>query len=389
MDQDAYITTLVERGVVTREQVDECVKVWKEITDTGQTDTTLLDVLVLKGYLPGYPEDLALEEEGRTFGRYIVDSRLGSGGMGVVLLARRQSDGLPVALKILPERFNQHSEAIQRFEREAKIALMLSHPNLVKAYEYGEVAGRWFYAMEYIQGRTVAQELKERSRFEEKEALRIAIGAAEALAEIARHGLVHRDIKPSNIMLTDDGGVKVADLGLARPTGSDVFRLTAAGRIMGTPHYISPEQIHGLQNLDIRADIYSLGATLYHLVTGERPFAAKTSFEALQRQLFDPLHWPSGARPVLSEGVCRVITRMMARSPVDRYRNVEELIEDLRLVRGGKEPKAPPLARGQSMVTKRQEAVKPPSGRLSTAWAVAAAIGVGALIAAALLLWVL
>lgn len=388
IETEAYITTLIERGVVTREQVDECIRVWKEITEHGQTDTTLLDVLVLKGYLPAHPEDLALEEQGRTFGRYVIDTRLGSGGMGVVLLARRAEDGKPVALKILPERYCRQEELVRRFEREAKIALQLSHPNLVQAYEYGEIDGRWFYAMEYVRGRTVAEILKTEGALEEKRAVGIALSIAEALEEISRRGLVHRDIKPANIILTEEGGVKLADLGLARPVGGDAYRLTAAGKIMGTPHYMAPEQIMGGRDLDIRTDIYSLGATLYHMVTGERPFAARSSFEAMQRQLFDPDLSPRTVRPDLSEGVSRVITRMMARSPLDRYLSVQDLVIDFRRVLNGEPPLAPPLKRGQSMVTKRVDAVVSarPARPGSRFLAVAVAIGIGLAIAASLLL---
>lgn len=391
IDSDAYITTLIERGVVTREQVAECVKVWKEITEHGQADTTLLDVLVLKGYLPAHPEDLALEEQGRTFGRYVIDTRLGSGGMGVVLLARRSEDGKPVALKVLPERYCRQEELIRRFEREAKIALQLSHPNIVQAYEFGEIEGRWFYAMEYVRGRTVADILQSEGRLEEKRAVDIAIAIAEALGEISRRGLVHRDIKPSNIILTEEGGVKLADLGLARPIGSGVHRVTAAGKVMGTPHYMAPEQILGGRDLDVRTDIYSLGATLYHMVTGERPFSAKSSLEAMQRQLFDPDPSPQTVWPDLSEGVSRVITRMMARSPLDRYLSVHDLVIDLRRVRNGDLPLAPPLKRGQSMVTKRVDAVPSakPEGGGSGALAVAVAVAIGLAVGAALLLLLL
>jgi serine/threonine protein kinase len=388
IDSEAYITTLIERGVVTRDQVDECVRVWKEITEHGQTDTTLLDVLVLKGYLPAHPEDLALEEQGRTFGRYVIDTRLGSGGMGVVLLARRSEDGAPVALKILPERYCRQDEFVLRFEREAKIALQLSHPNLVRAYEYGEIGGRWFYAMEYVRGRTVGEILKSEGRMEEGRALGVALAIAEALGEISRRGLVHRDIKPSNIILTEEGGVKLADLGLAKPVGSDVYRLTGAGKIMGTPHYMAPEQIMGGRDLDVRTDIYSLGATLYHMTTGERPFAAKNSFEAMQRQLFDPELWPQAVHPELSDGIRRVITRMMARSPLDRYLSVQDLIVDLRRVLNGETPLAPPLKRGQSMVTKRVEASPAPRSNVRFSWglAIVLAAGVGLAVGVALLL---
>ncbi len=202
---------------------------------------------------------------------YQVISKIGKGSMGVVYKAKQMSVDRIVAIKILLDPLAQNKEFIKRFEREAKIAARLSHNNIVNAIDAGEVDGHYFFVMEYVEGPTIKDYLDKHKTFDEKEALRIVLAVAEALKHAHSRGLIHRDIKPENIILTRDA-VKLADLGLARITDDEKWGLSEAGMAIGTPYYISPEQVRGQTNIDIRADIYSLGATLYHMVTGRVPY---------------------------------------------------------------------------------------------------------------------
>jgi serine/threonine protein kinase len=207
--------------------------------------------------------------------------------MGVVYKAKQMSVDRVVAIKILLDTLAQNKEFIKRFEREAKIAARLSHNNIVNAIDAGEVDGHYFFVMEYVEGDTIKDYLDKNQTFDEKEALRIVLAVAEALTHAHSRGLIHRDIKPENIILTRDGGVKLADLGLARITDDEKWGLSEAGMAIGTPYYISPEQVRGQTNIDIRADIYSLGATLYHMVTGRVPYGGETPSDVMRKHV-DP-----------------------------------------------------------------------------------------------------
>ena len=207
---------------------------------------------------------------------YEIIERLGKGSMGLVFKARQTSVDRIVAVKVLLDTLAQNKEFIKRFEREAKIAAKLQHNNIVNAIDAGEVDGNHYFVMEYVEGATIKDELDKNKVFDEKVALKIVIAVAEAMKHAHERGLIHRDIKPENVILTKDGNVKLADLGLARLTADEKWAMSEAGMAIGTPYYISPEQVRGQVDVDIRADIYSLGATLYHMVTGRVPYPGET-----------------------------------------------------------------------------------------------------------------
>ncbi len=213
---------------------------------------------------------------------YQILQKLGKGSMGIVYKAKQLSVDRVVAIKVLLDALAQNKEFIKRFEREAKIAAKLSHNNVVNAIDAGEVNGHYYFVMEYVEGPTIKDFLDQNRTFEETEALRIVLAIAEALKHANQRGLIHRDIKPENVILTRDGAVKLADLGLARLTDDEKWGLAEAGMAIGTPYYISPEQVRGQTNVDIRADIYSLGATLYHMVTGKVPYGGETPNEVMR-----------------------------------------------------------------------------------------------------------
>ena len=252
--------------------------------------------------------------------------------MGAVYKAKQISVDRVVAVKVLLDSLAQNKEFIKRFEREAKIAAKLSHNNVVNAIDAGEVGGHYYFVMEYVEGLTIKDYLDKNKIFDEKEAIRIVLAVAEALKHANHRGLIHRDIKPENVILTPDGGVKLADLGLARLTGDEKWGLSEAGMAIGTPYYISPEQVRGQTDIDIRADIYSLGATFYHMVTGKVPYGGDNPSEVMRKHV-DPrvqLVPPDHLNTRLSSGLGMVVETMMMKNREHRYSTPDDLILDLK-----------------------------------------------------------
>ena len=271
------------------------------------------------------------------FGDYQILDELGAGGMGKVYRARDVSLERVVALKVLPAGHAKDPTFVQRFVKEARAAARLNHPNIVQIYNFGSVEGTYYLAMEFVDGRSLGSHLRER-RFTEAEAIGIARQVCKALAVAHAEGLIHRDIKPDNLMLTTRGEVKLVDLGIAKRLDEDQA-ITQTGHSMGTPHYISPEQIRGQKDIDARADIYSLGATLYHLVTGHTPYQGSSGAVVMSMHLVEPLPDPLQYAPGLSEGFCRVLRKMLAKDRQERYPDVAALEVDLFRLHVGQTPR--------------------------------------------------
>jgi serine/threonine-protein kinase len=215
---------------------------------------------------------------------------------------------------------------------------MLHHNNIVQAIDVGEAGGYHYFVMEYVEGKTIADDLAKGKVFQEPDALDIIIQVAQALEHAHSVGLIHRDVKPKNIIITNDGLVKLADMGLARETTDIEAAQSEAGKAYGTPYYIAPEQIRGKIDIDGRADIYSLGATLYHMVTGRVPFMADDSAEIMKKHLRERLIPPDHINTALSAGLSEVIEIMMAKPREDRYENAKELLGDLEALQQGQPP---------------------------------------------------
>src|SRR5204863_358912 len=207
---------------------------------------------------------------------YTIRKRLGSGGMGDVFLAQQMSLDRPVALKILPMQFAKDDEFVQRFLSEARAAGKVAHENIVAAVDVGVSNGRYYFVMELVEGPTLQQRIDREGPIPEKAALEIAKQVARGLRHAFQQGLIHRDIKPANIMFTKESVVKICDFGLARRLDEDTT-LTMPGLVQSSPAYASPEQCRGRRDLDHRTDMYSLGVTLFEMLTGKRPFTAETS----------------------------------------------------------------------------------------------------------------
>jgi serine/threonine-protein kinase len=252
--------------------------------------------------------------------------------MGRVYRARQMSLDRTVAVKVLDAATARNTEYRMRFEREARLAARLSHPNVITAIDAGEVDGHLYYVMEYVEGMTIEDALERQQVFDEGPALEITLGVAEALAYFHAHGLLHRDIKPANVILCKGGGIKLADLGLARATSDLELDAVEEGKAIGTPEYISPEQVNGEFEPDIRSDIYSLGATLYRMVTGRVPYTGETAREVMQKHAdrATPLVLPIEINPEISRGTNELILKMMAWDRLQRFRDPAEVVRSVR-----------------------------------------------------------
>ncbi|MFH1227847.1 MAG: serine/threonine-protein kinase [Planctomycetota bacterium] len=263
--------------------------------------------------------------------------KIGAGGMGTVYKAHHLGLNKTVAVKILPPSFAREPERVKRFVREARAAAQLEHSGIVQILNINkapaEQAGEpdiYFIIMQYVQGETLAQLLKAQGRMPIAEAARIIRDTAKALNVAHKKGVVHRDVKPENIMVTYDGEVKLMDFGLARVL--DVAsNLSQPGDILGTPHYMAPEQAQSMP-VDGRADIYSLGVVYYYMVTGQRPFEGDTPISVIMQHINNQPVDPRQLSPDLPQDVCQVINKMMAKKPEDRYQKCDEVVADLDMI---------------------------------------------------------
>jgi serine/threonine protein kinase len=265
--------------------------------------------------------------EGAPFGPYVLEEVLGRGSMGAVFRARLADGGDEVALKVLDPELQKDGRALRRLEREGRVLMRLRHPHIVKVRDVSCCEGFQTMAMEYVRGECLVNAVERRGPLPAPEAARILLQTASALGAMWDAGLVHRDVKPDNILLQPSGDAKLVDFGLAR--GKEDERVTRSGIIYGTPNYMSPEQIQGLE-LDWRTDIYSLGATGYFMLTGVPPFDGPNTRGILYRHVFEDLKPPEALQPDLPRGLSAVVCRMMAKEAGDRHRRLEDLEEDLR-----------------------------------------------------------
>lgn len=261
-------------------------------------------------------------------GEYRVERLIGAGGMGRVYRAEHQRMARIVALKtVAPERMGDE-RAVQRFYAEVRAAARLLHPNIVTAFDAGEIAGTHFLAMEFVEGETLAQIVARRGPLPVEEAVRVLRGAATGLAYAHAGGIVHRDVKPGNIMVTQDGTVKVLDLGLATIRSDPLHRPSRRGRLVGTIQYIAPEQLEDPDSADLRADIYALGATFFFLLSGRSPYQGDL-LEQLRQHREGPPPDLFSVRKDVDLRLDHVFQRMMARRPQDRYSSLDEMLEEL------------------------------------------------------------
>ncbi len=348
----AFVGLLEEHGLLSADQLDEAYRVVSRFPDA----TALGQELMRRGWLSPYQADHLTKGHAADLvvGPYRVLDRLGVGGMGAVYKARHARMDRLVALKVVHRDKLASASAVERFYREAKTAAQLSHPNIVGAFDVGEANGTHYFAMEYVDGTDLAKLVKQRGWQPIALACECARQAALGLQHAHEKGVVHRDIKPQNLVITrppnGPPAVKILDFGLARFDSESAHRsnLTQVGKILGTVEYISPEQAENARKADIRSDIYSLGCTLYCLLTGKPPFPGHDLVEKLAARLSSeapPIRTHRSEIPVALE---QVIAKMLARDPVKRYQTPAEVAAALA-----------PFARSRSLLMVTVDAAKP------------------------------
>ena len=267
-------------------------------------------------------------EKGRILSnRYEIIEQAGRGGMAEVYKARDFESGEIVAIKALKPEFNDDDEFVKRFDLEARAAASLSHPNIVNVYGVGEDRNIRYIVQEYIEGRSLKEELQDKGKLDWRIAVPVVIQIALALEHAHSQSIIHRDIKPANILITEDGVCIVTDFGIARAVNANTVTMTGSNAL-GSVHYFSPEQARG-GIVDHRSDIYSLVILLYELVTGQSPYNADTSVAIALQHLQEQATLPTELEPSIPKGLEDIILRCIAKNPDDRYENSRALIDDL------------------------------------------------------------
>ncbi|HEY6121696.1 MAG TPA: protein kinase, partial [Pyrinomonadaceae bacterium] len=336
-DRAAFLSERCARDTSLRNEVESLIAVHQKDGSFIDSPSSAMAQLI---------EDLLQNEKvelkaGQTIGTYEITSFISHGGMGEVYLAQDRRLGRKVALKLLPSAVIKDVDRLRRFEQEARSASALNHPNIITIYEIREDSGTLVIATEFVEGETLRKRLSV-GALRLNDALQIAIQIADALAAAHKAGIIHRDIKPENIMIRPDGYVKVLDFGLAKLTESEAQIsigeastkkvMTGSGVIMGTVGYMSPEQARG-QEVDTRSDIFNLGAVIYEMVAGQRPFAGETNsdmFAAILKTDPTPLSHVASAAPV---ELVRIVTKALRKDREERYQNVKDLLLDLKTLK--------------------------------------------------------
>ena len=260
---------------------------------------------------------------GTTVGAYKIVEKLGRGGMATVFKAYHAALDRHVAIKVLHATFKDDETFLRRFSREAKVVARLEHTHIVPIYDFAEHEGYPYLVMRYIEGETLKERMGQ-GTLPKSEIVRIATAVADALDYAHKKGVLHRDIKPSNILLTQGGGVYIADFGLARIIQAGESTMSQ-DMIMGTPQYISPEQAKGSKEVDGRTDVYSFGIVLYELITGRVPFQSDTSYAIIHAQIFDPPPLPSEINDKIGPALENTLLKALAKEPDDRFQSAGEL----------------------------------------------------------------
>ncbi|MFA7237441.1 MAG: serine/threonine-protein kinase [Phycisphaeraceae bacterium] len=334
--------TVVDMGLATPEEVNDCVQLRSHLAEE-KNQRSLADLLVSSGIVTERQmrrvrREVEASRSEQQIPGYQILKKLGAGAMATVFQAKQMSLDRIVAIKVLPKRFTSDPQFVERFYAEGRAAAKLNHPNIVQAYDVGKAGDYHYFVMEYVEGDTVHDYLVKNGKYEEGEALRIIIQIAEALKHAHEKGFMHRDVKPKNIMLAPGGVAKLADMGLARSISDRELAEQEQGKAYGTPYYISPEQIRGEVSIDFRCDIYALGATFYHMVTGRVPFDGANPSAVMHKHLKQTLTPPDHVNPQLTTGVGEIIEVMMAKDRKNRYASTGDLLEDLKAVASGEPP---------------------------------------------------
>ena len=337
---ETFLSQLSESGILS----DQKLRAAERKKSEHQDGEALAREMIKSGHLTKYQAEQILSGKGKNLcmGQYILLEKLGAGGMGQVYKAYHPSMERMVAIKVILAKGNTDAETVKRFEREIKAAAKLAHPNIITVYDAGNADGRHFMVMELVKGQDLSEIINQKGQFGTRDTVDYITQAAKGLKFAHANGVIHRDIKPGNLILDSDGVLKIVDMGLAKIHSKEndetLSMLTGNAAIMGTVDFMSPEQSLSTKNVDGRADIYSLGATLYYMLTGNIMYPGKTAMVKLMAHRKSLIPSLRISRPDVSENLDAIYTKMVAKDLNDRYQNMSELISDLELATNGFAP---------------------------------------------------
>jgi serine/threonine protein kinase len=356
---ESVCNLVIRSRLLSAEEVHPLYQRWRgEAGPTGTDATPFISWLADRQYLTEYQANWLLRGRVDHFflHQYKLLDRIGRGSMAGVYKAVHQL-GQVVAIKILPPSKAAEPSLLGRFQREARLALRLKHPNIVRTFQVGQTAALHYIVMEYLEGETLDEVLQRRRKLPAAEAVRLIHQALLGLQHLHEQGMVHRDLKPGNLMLVPprapgmpdqalNATVKIMDIGLGRalfdegtPGGADNFQLTSEGAILGTPDYLAPEQARNARLADVRADIYSLGCVLYHALTGQPPFVETNLVRQLVRHATETPRPLRELNATIPEGLQPILAMMLAKDPANRYPTPERAAQALQgFLAGGSEP---------------------------------------------------
>ena len=318
---------------------DEVRAFWSTLpaSDRPKSGEAFAQLLIKRGLLTDFQarELLSASETPLALGDYILLAKIGAGGMGQVFKAQHRHMKRLVAIKLLPNALTKNEDAIRRFQREVEAAARLSHPNIVQAHDASLQRGIWYLVMEYVEGRDLSGIVAAEGPLAVARAVDYIRQTARGLAFAHENSVVHRDIKPANLLVDKRGTVKILDMGLARFDDPAQHTLTQSGQVMGTVDYMAPEQAFDTRSADGRADIYSLGCTLFRLLTGQNVYGGDTLVKKLMAHQNEPIPSLAAVRPDVPPSLARIFERMVAKRPVDRFQTMAEVEAALTSVQGG------------------------------------------------------
>lgn len=337
-----YAQRLVDSTLLSVDEVKEFVR---RLPDRHAKDAIdfLASALRQAGKLTSFQDRRVRQGQtkGLVLGNYIVLDQVGQGAGGMVFRARHRRMTRIVALKMIPPAILQNGTAARRFRREVEAMSRVSHPNIVAAFDAGEDKGACFLILEYVDGYDLSEPIKRGKRLKVKDALDYVLQAAHGLAHAHAMGIVHRDIKPANLLLGKDGVIKILDLGLARLEDGGGTNLTQTGSVMGTVDYMPPEQTMDSKVADHRADIYSLGCTMYHLLTGQPIYEADSLIGKIIAHREEAIPSLRDARGDIPPRLDEIFQRMVAKDPGDRYQSMQDVVEELEAIKANPEKPSP------------------------------------------------
>jgi serine/threonine-protein kinase len=325
--QQKLVNIALEKGYLDAAKVSAALRLLKEAQARGRTvrlhEVLLENELLTREQLVNVRRAMARAGLKVRVGDYDILSRIGRGAMGTVYRARQRGLDRIVALKVLASHLAANEEFVARFLREARLAARIKHANIVQVFDVGEWRKTRYIAMEYVDGRTLEEIVTASGPISETLAVSVAYQIAAALEHTSAAGIVHRDIKPANILITPRGMAKLADLGVALVAGEP------CEDNVGTPYYMAPEQARNEEDLDVRADIYSLGCSIYFAVAGRPPFEGSSALDTTRMHAESPAPDAAARRPELSAAFTKILEQMMAKQRVDRFRSPAKLVAAL------------------------------------------------------------